>query len=634
VYTGFIYADGAAVSDLCWRTSAWARSQRLLGQGFSMSNGKPARGRMSGSALSEGEKARPLASRVRRGALWSVASALLLRLTNILITAVVAHILDPRDFGLFAVAMTAYAIVSAIGELGVSSCLIRADLDIDSLAPTMATVSMATSAILAAAMGIFAGPIAAALGSGAAAGPVRVMALAVILVGVFAVPSAHLVRDFKQDKLFLSNAISFVASTALLLVLAKTGSGAMAFAWSRVVGQFVAGGVMVLSVPKHYRPGLARSALSLLFRFGLPLAGANFVNYILLNVDYALVGHLMGAVELGTYVLAFNVATWPASLLSAMINNVSMPAFSRVKHDAELLKDAIAGALRALSLVVMPMSVLMGVLARPIVLTLYGAKWAGSADVLAILTAYGAVSIICSLFASILASMGQTRSLLVVQMVWLGALVPAMAIDVHGNGIIGAALAHVDVIVPIVLPFYLIVLMRVTGVSLARLAKATVPSILAAAAAGIAAKAAASQFTYPLVQLVAGVAAGGLAYIVAAAPQASVLLSQEQITKLRVGRVLRMYRTAARLAGFPASRPKHYGKRSSRRADRVAGIAKSPSAPVPMPVPAEAGQSAASAAVALELLKLLARPEPAVPRVTGEVTAEFTMPLERIGMRM
>src|SRR6185437_211619 len=170
---------------------------------------------------------------------------------------------------------------------GVASCLIRADLDIDSLAPTMATVSMATSALLAAAMAVFARPIAAALGSPYAAGAVRVMALAVILTGIFAVPSAQLVRDFKQDKLFLANIISFVPSTASLLLLAQTGSGAMAFAWSRVIGQFAVGCVVVASVPKIYWPGIARSALLLLLRFGLPLAGANFVNYVLLNVDYA-----------------------------------------------------------------------------------------------------------------------------------------------------------------------------------------------------------------------------------------------------------------------------------------------------------------------------------------------------------
>ena len=111
-----------------------------------------------------GGDSRPLSSSVRRGAAWSALSTLLLRLSNVAITAVVAHILAPRDFGVFTVALTAYTIVFNLAELGVGSCIIRADLNIDDLAPTMVTVSLITSAIAGEAMAVFATPIAADVG--------------------------------------------------------------------------------------------------------------------------------------------------------------------------------------------------------------------------------------------------------------------------------------------------------------------------------------------------------------------------------------------------------------------------------------------------------------------------------------
>src|SRR5207245_2849137 len=112
----------------------------------------------------------PLSASVRRGAIWSISSMLLLRLSNVVVTAVVAHILAPRDFGVFTVALTAYTIISSFSELGVASCLIRADLDIDVMAPTMVSVSLITSAISGEAMAVFARQIATALGSADAAG--------------------------------------------------------------------------------------------------------------------------------------------------------------------------------------------------------------------------------------------------------------------------------------------------------------------------------------------------------------------------------------------------------------------------------------------------------------------------------
>ena len=511
-----------------------------------------------------GSNSQSLSASVRKGALWVVASNLLLRFANIFLTAVVAHILSPHDFGVFAVALTAYAIVSSIGELGVSACLIRADLDIDSLAPTVATVSVLSSTILAGAMAVFATPIAAALGSAAAAGPVRVMALPVFLVGVFAVPTSQMVRDFRQDKLFLANVISFVPSTALLIILAQSGSGAMAFAWSRVVGQLVVGCVLIVVAPRHYRPGFSRSALSILFRFGLPLAGANFVNYILLNVDYAFVGHLLGAAALGTYVLAFNVASWPSSVFGTVINSVSMPAFSRVKHDPDLLKKSIETSLRGVSLLVLPMCGIMMVLARPLVLTLYGEKWAESANALTILSLYGAVSIICLLFANMLAGLGRSKFLLAIQIIWLGTLVPAMALGVHIDGIVGAAYAHISIIFPIVLPSYLLALKRVTGVHLTTLGKAVLPALLASSAAALAAAGAASQLSTPLIQLIAGSVAGGAVYVICAGRQAVAAFGGRGQA---AGRVLRVYSAAGRLVGLSASgRAKHSMKRGRERA--------------------------------------------------------------------
>jgi PST family polysaccharide transporter len=494
-----------------------------------------------------GSDSQSLSASVRRGALWVVASNLLLRLANISITAVIAHILSPHDFGVFAVALTVYAIVSSLGELGVSACLIRADLDIDRLAPTVATVSVFSSVILAGAMAAFANPIATALGSAAAAGPVRVLALAVVLLGVFAVPTSQMTRDFKQDKIFLANAIAFVPATVLLIVLAETGSGAMAFAWSMVVRQFVVGCVLVLAAPRYYGPGLARSALSVIFRFGLPLAAANFVNYTLLNVDYAFVGHLLGATALGIYMLAFTVASWPYGLLGGVINSVSMPAFSRVKHDPALLKNAMVTALRGVCLIVMPACAMMIALAHPIVLTLYGAKWAASADVLAILAVYGVVFVVCLLFANMLTGLGHSKSLLVLQLIWIGTLVPAMVLGVHWDGIVGAAYAHVAVIVPIVLPSYLLALKRVTGVRLAALGKAALFPLLASAAAALAAYGVASQLTSPLAQLIAGLAAGGVVYVICAGRQAITLFGRGRAAE----RILRLYSAPARLVSLP-----------------------------------------------------------------------------------
>ena len=495
-----------------------------------------------------------ISASVRKGALWLAASNMLLRLANVTLTAVIAHILTPRDFGVFAVASAVYAIVFAVSELGLGACLTRADLDIDSIAPTVASVSVLSSAILAAIMAAFAAPIAAALGSAAAADPIRVMSLALFLAGPLSVPYSQLSRDFRQDKLFLANGLSFVSSTVALIILAKSGNGAMAFAWSRVVGNIVMLGALLALVPRQYRPGLTRSALSLVLRFGVPLAAANLVTWILLNVDYILVGHLLGATKLGVYVLAFNMASWSYSVLGGVINNTAVPAFSRIKDDHVLLEKATTKALRAVTLIGVPMCAMTAALARPFVLTLYGAKWAASADVLVILSLYGGVFIVCLVFANIFTSFGRTNFLLVLQLIWIATLIPAMALGVHRDGIVGAAYAHVAVIVPIVLPSYLLAMKRVTGIRLTPLGKAVLPALLASLAAAFAARGAASQFDSPIAQLTAGLAAGGVIYAICAGRQAIAVFGLGKVAE----RIPRFRRATARQVGLSADgRAKH-----------------------------------------------------------------------------
>jgi lipopolysaccharide exporter len=562
-----------------------------------------------GAAGQSRTDAKPLTARVRRGALWSVASAAQLRATNIVTTAVVAHILDPRQFGIFAVALTAYSIVYSLGEFGVGGCLVRADLDIDALAPTLNTVAVSTSVVQAGAMVLFARPIATALGSSAAADPISAMALVVLIIGVFTVPSTRLIRDFRQDKVFLAEVTSVVGSVAVLLCLAKSGSGAMAFAWSRVVGQLISGCVMFISCPRNYRFGFTRSAMSVLLKTGLPFGFAGFVNYVLLNVDYALISRLLGATHLGIYVLAFNVATWPSSLLGFMISTISIPALSRVKHDPDRFKNAVTGALRAMSLLVFPMSAFIMALARPLVLTLYGAKWLASAEILTILAVYGAASILCTFFASVLASAGKNVLLLTIQLIWIVALVPAIAFGVRWDGITGAAYAHVAVIVPIVLPCYLVFLRKTIRVRYAELTKAVSGALPASLAAAVVARVAASMVIQPVLQLLVGLALGGLVYLVIVAPQVIVLIDQVQDTGSYGRRISRFYRNAARLLGLPsANGPKHARRGQSGGVQRDELGA--PGARFSVDAPSVTDATRASQLAALAVLMDLAGPVP------------------------
>ena len=297
---------------------------------------------------------RSLGSQVGRGALWAVLANITMRFASIAVTAVLARLLSKEDFGVFAVSLAVYLVVASLAELGMASAIARSPMEPDDIAPTIASISILVSVGLGGAMAVFAPMLALGLGQPEAVEPIRVLALCLVLTGFFAVPGAQLVREFRQDRIFLGTVVGFVVANPILILLAINGGGATAFAWSRVIGQVATGLVFILSTSRRYRPGWRRAVVGPLLRFGLPLSLASLVNWSLLNADYLILGRLVDAAKVGVYMIAFNVANWSTAVLGSVLNNVVVPAFGRVQSDKHRLATSLTSASELVALLALP----------------------------------------------------------------------------------------------------------------------------------------------------------------------------------------------------------------------------------------------------------------------------------------
>ena len=461
---------------------------------------------------------RSLRSLASRGALWAVLANITMRFASIAVTAVLARILSPEDFGVFAVAIAVYLVVASLAELGMGSAVARSATEPDDIAPTVASISILVSGAVAGAMAVFAPALAAVLGQPDAAEPIRILSLCLILTGIFAVPGAQLVREFRQDRIFLATVVGFVVANPILIVLALNGGGATAFAWSRVIGQVATGIVFVLSTRRHYLPGWRSESVGPLIRFGLPLSVANLVNWSLLNADYLILGRLVEAAQVGVYMIAFNVASWSTAVLGSVLNSVVVPVFGRVSHDRGELGRALLSATQLVALIAMPIGALTLALSTPLVLTVFGSTWAGSAPVLTVLSLYGVLYAFSLLYANVLVATGKTLRLLLVQVGWVATLVPAIVFGLRIDGLVGVAWAHVVTIGLVAVPAYAMVVLRITGQRLGPLVRAVARPLLAAVLAGGAAWVVAQLLPNAVSSFLLGGLTGGVVYLLLAGP--------------------------------------------------------------------------------------------------------------------
>ncbi len=449
-----------------------------------------------------------LGPQIGRGLAWSSVNSLVLRLGSFAVGIVLARLLAPEQFGAFAIALAVQAILMTLADLGMSADLIRS-AEPARKAPTVASLGIASGALLAVTMALSGQGVAELLGSPDSGPVISVMAVSLLLAGAGVVPYAALQRRFAQKELFGIAVSDFVIGTALTVILILAGWGVMGLAVGRLVSQSVALVLQFVLAGEKVRFGFDRSVAPEVLAFGLPVAGANMLSWVLLNVDNVAISRLAGPVALGFYFLAFNVSNWPMSALGQVVRSISIPAFARLaRGNTDKSFAAILGPTWAVSLLA---GLMLAVLAQPVIELVYGTVWLSAVPILAWLGLFGALRTLFDLAASYLLARGASRPVLVVQILWIAALIPAVLFGIQAGGTPGVAIAHLATAAVVVCPAYAVALRR-SGADVRAVAARLWPPLAAAVPAGGAAMAALGWAPTPLTGLLAGGLTGTAVY--------------------------------------------------------------------------------------------------------------------------
>lgn len=441
-----------------------------------------------------------LGSQVRKGLAWSVAGGIMLRSGNLLIGIVLARLLAPQVFGVFAVALTVMSVLMTLADLGLTADLVRSD-DFERRAPTVSTLSLATGAILTVVMLALSGSIARGMGAPSATPVIQVLSLNLLLSGLGVEPNAMLLRSFRQKTIFHTNFSAFIVSNIALIVLVLMGWGPMALAVTRLLAHAITTALQFVLTRTTLRLGFDREIARSALRFGIPVAGVNLIAALMLGLDTIVIARVLGEVALGFYVLAFNISNWPTTVIGNAIANVALPAFSRTF--AGRLRETFYNSVSLTWSAALFIGVALVALADPLIRFVYGDTWLPSANVLGILGLFGALKVVFDLTAQYLFSQGSSRSVMWLNLGSMAALAPAMIFGAEIHGIDGGATARLLVGVVVTLPLVLLSLRAVPG-SGRMLFKAMWPPLIAAVPAGLLGRLIATYLGTPILALVVG----------------------------------------------------------------------------------------------------------------------------------
>ena len=355
----------------------------------------------------------------------------------------------------------------------------------------------------------------------------RCLAWSVPLIALCLVPRALLLRRFAFRALALRSTLGIAAGGLAGVSFAAAGAGF----WSLVVFQLVqpameaavlwgaAGGAL------GWRPSLRFSprALGELAGFVGWVFGERVCHLIDSLLPRVVLGQGLGPVALGHYTLARRTLEVGIQFVVIPLNRVALPSLAEARLDAQaaandvpplarLQRMAVLSA-RASTGIALPIFLGLAIVADDLVLLLFGPHWAVAASAVSLAALLGPALSLMSVLGQLLLALGRSREVLQ-QAVAGTALLALLLALLPVPGVTGVLLALL-LRTYALLPLRLAHAARATQLSARRLARALVPSLLAAlgmAAVLMALRATALEPSTPIARLAVSVAAGALVY--------------------------------------------------------------------------------------------------------------------------
>ncbi|MGN6313442.1 MAG: lipopolysaccharide biosynthesis protein [Rhodanobacteraceae bacterium] len=300
---------------------------------------------------------------------------------------VLARLLTPADFGLIAMLLVFTTVAALLVDSGFGTALVQKQATSDDEETTVFLFSTGASAIVAAFLWLAAPAIASFYSQPLLTPLTRLLLFVLPLSALAAVPDALLTQrlDFKSRA--KAEIIASLCSGVLAIVLAWRGFGVWSLAWQAVSAIGVR--ALLLWMYSRWRPRgqFSRHAFRSLAGFGSYMLMANLLNTISLRLQSLLIGKMFDSRALGYYTLAQNTQMAPAQFMSGVLNRVGLPVFSTVADQPAKLVGALRLSLRVAIFVFVPCMVGIAVVAKPLILMLYGPRWALAAPLLSILAA-------------------------------------------------------------------------------------------------------------------------------------------------------------------------------------------------------------------------------------------------------
>jgi O-antigen/teichoic acid export membrane protein len=406
-----------------------------------------------------------LKQKTTMGVKWSAVSAITVASLQFLTLAILAKLLSPSDFGLLGMIMVVTGFARLFADMGISNAIIYWQ---DATAEELSSLYWIN---IMAGMGVF----------------LIIWASTPIIVDFYHEPRlenlifwaalAFLITPFGQQfQILLQKGLQFdhlakidmcasLFNSVVSILLAVSGCGIFSIIYGQLSGTSLRVILLFCLGWKHWRPHLYFSlhGLKKYLNFGLFQVGDKTANYINQNIDYIIIGSLMGTESLGYYTFAYNLIIRPSAMINPIVTKVAFPVFSKIQNDIPRLRKSLLKIIKILSIVNFPILLGVNAIAPAAVPMLFGEQWRPSVILIQILSIVALLRSTGNPLGSLLLAMGKADWSFKWNVMVMFTQIPGIYIGAKLGGMIGVACAFVLLQIIYKIVTYPVILRKLLG---------------------------------------------------------------------------------------------------------------------------------------------------------------------------
>jgi len=371
-----------------------------------------------------------LAQRAVRGTVFILASSYTNMALGMVYGIVMARLLDPDHFGIFAGAMFFFTLFDVRGKLGLDYAFTYRQPTTGQLLATH-WVLQTSAAVLTLLVTVAAAAVVAHLNYPTATAPIMLAVAGVMIVEAAGTTG----RAALEKELVFARSSAVVTAALFLSYLTAIGLAARGYGYWALVGQVAINVALsslgfwwayrVLGQRPSIRFSFDRAIAGWMLRFGAAMALGAVATVVLLQFDNFLVLTFVSTAAAGYYVQAYKVAQWPTGLVTHIVARASLPTYAKLQDDPVRLGQAFQMSLWLILIAAPPLALAIFASAPDFLSLLYGEKWLPSASLLRFLIGYSVLRPLLDDTGALFTAIGQPRRItlvLIVQAVTLVAV--------------------------------------------------------------------------------------------------------------------------------------------------------------------------------------------------------------------